>query len=141
MDIYFYHRLLTGGTVMSKNNTTQQNAQYHGSVHTYIIGFVGSVIFTLAAYYMVVSERFSYTTALTAITILAVAQLLIQLVFFLHLGKESKPRWNAMVFSFMLLVVGIVVIGSIWVMNNLHYNMMPSQEIDKKMEYESQKGF
>lgn len=90
---------------------------------------------------MVVSERFSYTTAFTAITILAVAQLLVQLVFFLHMGKESKPRWNAIVFSFMLLVVGIIVIGSIWVMNNLHYNMMPSYEMDEKMKHESQKGF
>lgn len=126
---------------MSKTNTTHQDAHHHGSLRTYTMGFIGSVILTLAAYYMVVSERFSYTTALTAITILAVAQLLVQLVFFLHMGKESKPRWNAIVFSFMLLVIGIIVIGSIWVMNNLHYNMMPSQDMDKKMKYESQKGF
>lgn len=126
---------------MSKTNTSHQDVHHHGSVRTYVIGFVWSVILTLTAYFMVVSERFSYTTVITAISILAVAQLLVQLVFFLHLGKESRPRWNAIVFSFMLLVIGIVVIGSIWVMNNLHYNMMPSQDMDKKMKYESQKGF
>lgn len=126
---------------MSKANTSHQDAHHHGSVRTYVIGFIWSVVLTLAAYFMVVSERFSYTTVIAAISILAVAQLLVQLVFFLHLGKESRPRWNAIVFSFMLLVVGIVVIGSIWVMNNLHYNMMPSHEMDEKMKYESQKGF
>lgn len=120
---------------------TYHKSHHQGSILTYTIGFVASVVFTLLAYYIVVGEKFTYTAALTAITILAVAQLVIQLVFFLHMGKESKPQWNRMVFLFMLLVVGIVVIGTVWVMNNLHYNMMPSEQIDEKMKYESQKGF
>lgn len=128
---------------MSKHIDNNHKPQTHhqGSVLTYSIGFVASVIFTLLAYYIVVGEKFTHTAALTAITVLAVAQLVVQLVFFLHMGKESKPQWNRMVFLFMLLVVGIVVIGTIWVMNNLHYNMMPSEQMDEKMKYESQKGF
>lgn len=53
----------------------------------------------------------------------AISQLLVQLIFFLHLGRESKPRWNILVFLFAALVVLIVVVGSLWIMNNLDYHM------------------
>lgn len=58
---------------------------------------------------------------------LAVFQALIQLIFFLHLGIESKPRWNLMLFFFMVLVIFIVVSGSIWIMHNINYNAMPME--------------
>jgi cytochrome o ubiquinol oxidase operon protein cyoD len=53
---------------------------------------------------------------------IAVVQLIVQMVFFLHLGSGS--RWKLVTFYFTLLVVVIVVIGTIWIMNNLDYNMM-----------------
>ncbi len=53
---------------------------------------------------------------------LAVTQLLVQLLFFLHLGRESKPRWNLIVLAFAVMVVVIVVFGSLWIMKNLQYN-------------------
>ena len=58
------------------------------------------------------------------ISVSAVMQLLIQLIFFLHLNSESKPRWNLTVFLFIILIVGILVIGTLWIMYNLDYNMM-----------------
>jgi cytochrome o ubiquinol oxidase operon protein cyoD len=65
---------------------------------------------------------------------LAVAQLLVQLVFFLHLGREPKPRQNLVVFLFMLLVIGILVIGSLWIMHNLNYHMtMTPKQMDQKL--------
>lgn len=53
----------------------------------------------------------------------AISQLLVQLIFFLHLGRGSNVRWNILVFLFATLVILIVVIGSLWIMNNLDYNM------------------
>ena len=50
-----------------------------------------------------------------------------RLYFFLHLGKETKPRWKLYVFGFMVSVVLIIVFGSIWIMNNLNYRMTPAQ--------------
>lgn len=49
----------------------------------------------------------------------------IQLFFFLHLGQESKPYWNSQLFLFMLTILVILVIGSLWIMHNLSYNVMP----------------
>jgi cytochrome o ubiquinol oxidase operon protein cyoD len=114
----------------------------HGSIFSYTIGLVLSIVFTLLAYYVVVEKVFTQnTTVITGFVGLAIAQLLVQLFFFLHLGKESKPRWNLMTFSFMLLVVGIVVIGSLWIMHNLDYHMMPEHEVDQHMMHERDKGF
>lgn len=126
---------------MAGNKPTNAAGAGHGSLLTYTTGFVLSVILTLAAYYFVVNDSFAYRGLIAIIVGLAVAQLMVQLFFFLHLGKESKPRWNLIVFMFMLLVVAIVVIGSIWIMDNLDYNMMPEHQMDEKMMHERDKGF
>ena len=100
-----------------------------GNVFSYVIGFLLSLLLTLAAYILVYrhvhSLHYEYSHAFLRMSIasLAIAQLLVQLIFFLHLGRESKPRWNLLVFGFALSVVVIVVFGSLWIMNNLDYNM------------------
>jgi cytochrome o ubiquinol oxidase subunit IV len=98
------------------------NESSHGNLKTYVTGFVLSIVLTLAAYMIVVNDIWSRSVILTAIIVLAIVQLFVQLIYFLHLGRESKPRWNLIVLAFAALVVGIVVIGSIWIMNNLNYS-------------------
>jgi cytochrome o ubiquinol oxidase operon protein cyoD len=66
---------------------------------------------------------------------LAIIQLIIQLVFFFHLGREPKPRLNTVSFLFMLMVVGIIGFGSLWIMYNLNYNMM-GQEVETYIQKE-----
>ena len=51
-----------------------------------------------------------------------------QLIFFMHLGRETKPRWKLAVTLMMILVVSILVGGSLWIMSNLTYRMTPTQE-------------
>jgi len=58
---------------------------------------------------------------------LAVTQALVQLIFFMDLGGEAKPRWRLGVLIFMVGVVLIVVFGSLWIMTNLNYHMTPDQ--------------
>lgn len=102
----------------------------HATYRSYITGFVLSLILTLASYSIVLQHvnshhsTFSHTFIVFWIVAFALTQLVVQLVCFLHLGRESKPRWNLAAFSFMILVVVIVVFGSIWIMNNLNYNMV-----------------
>lgn len=107
----------------------------HGSIITYSVGFILSVMLTAEAFLAVSKRIFAGGQLVAFVTALAVAQLLVQLIFFLHLGRESKPRWNLTVFLFMLLVLGIVVIGSLWIMHNLNYNMMP-HEVDQYIHQE-----
>lgn len=106
-----------------------------GNKKTYIIGFVLSVVLTLIAFAVVkthINHQHQYpsdTFVMVSLLSLAVVQLFVQMVFFLHIRRGGKPRWNAWAFAFAVTVVAIVVIGSLWIMSNLNYRMMysPSQ--------------
>lgn len=106
-------------------------SESHGSYMSYIIGFLLSLEFTIAAYLLATNRNLEKQLVIPAIVGLAIAQLLVQLVFFLHLGKESRPRWNLTVLLFAALVVLILVFGSLWIMNNLNYPTMSPAETDK----------
>lgn len=107
----------------------------------YSIGFVGSVLLTVAAYLLVTQTSLSGGVLLTTIIALAVIQFFVQMVYFLHLGEEARPRLRALSFVAMAGVLLLIVFGSIWIMNNLNYHMMSPMETDEHMKQESNKGF
>ena len=98
----------------------------HGSLRSYIIGFASCLLLTALAYLTAVTHDVSDRAAIVIIAVLAIVQCLIQLRRFLHLGDEFKPRWKLAVFTVMLSIVLILVIGSLWIMSNLNYRMMHS---------------
>lgn len=100
----------------------KQPTNHRGSLPSYVIGFAGSLLLTLAAYVIVAEKLLSGWAAVYAIVGLALLQLFVQLLFFLHLGREGKPYWQSQVFIFMVGVVVILVFGSLWIMNNLNYH-------------------
>jgi len=89
---------------------------------SYIVGYVVSIATTLLAYFFVVNKVWPKEALIFVVMGIAVVQLLVQLVFFLHLGRGN--RWKVATFAFALLVVLIVVVGSLWIMHHLDYNMM-----------------
>lgn len=116
------------------------------SLASYIIGFILSLVFTLGAAWIVwehVSSGhtvFAHAVIIPIILALAIAQMIIQLVFFMHLGAGEGSRWN---FGALISTVGIIliiVIGSIWIMDHLNYNMMASPA-DMNAYIQSQDGF
>ena len=102
-----------------------------GNILTYSTGFVLSVLLTVSAYLTVARHLFAGWQLTSALVTLAILQLMVQLVFFLHLGRETKPRWKLLVFWGMLGVLCILVFGSLWIMNNLNYHMMTPQQIQQ----------
>lgn len=113
---------------MSKSKAVVSNHKRdsEASVFSYSIGFILCIFMTIWAY-MAVTGSLSRKTALVIISILAFAQFVTQTFFFLHLGHENKPRWRLSSYLFMIMVVLILFIGSIWIMNNLNYRMTPDQ--------------
>lgn len=111
-----------------------------GMLLSYVTGFLLSLLLTITAYVTAVNQSLSRGALVAVIVGLAIAQLLVQLIFFLHLGRESKPRFNLTIFLFMLLVLGILVIGSLWIMNNLNYHMTPHQMEEQLLEQYSEGG-
>ena len=96
----------------------------HGSVKTYLIGFILSVILTVIPFWMVMNGTASQGVILATVVGMAVVQILVHLVCFLHMNTSSDERWNLIAFLFTMLIIGIVVIGSLWIMYNLNINMM-----------------
>ena len=97
------------------------------SAKPYVFGFVASLAFTLGAYFSITHHLFARRELIVLITVLALAQFITQLVFFLHLLEERGPRWKLLVFFSMIGVVLILVVGSLWIMNNLNYHMSLQQ--------------
>lgn len=105
-----------------------------GNELTYITGFILSLGLTMTAYLLVkkhLSTHHLYPSdhfMLVSLIFLAIVQLSVQLIFFLHLDRERKPRWNLQVMFFMLIILLIIVIGSLWIMANLNYRMADSPQ-------------
>jgi cytochrome o ubiquinol oxidase operon protein cyoD len=96
----------------------------HGTVGSYLVGFVLAVVLTAASFWLVLHGGFSRETAVPGLAVLAAVQIVVHLVFFLHLNGSSSQRWNVTAFAFTVLTVAIVVGGTLWVMHNVTMNMM-----------------
>lgn len=90
-----------------------------------LIGLIASIILTIGAYRLTQEDLLSRPALLWTIAFLGAVQALLQLIFFLHIGIEAKPRWNLLIFLFMVLLIMILIGGSLWIMYNLNYHMMP----------------
>jgi cytochrome o ubiquinol oxidase subunit IV len=108
-------------------------AEYKRTLNKYVSGFVLSIALTMASYLLVQAhlgsgkQVLAQPTILIAILVFAVAQLAVQLIFFLHLAEEHRPRWRLLLFALAVVFVLILVIGSIWIMANLGYHSPASQ--------------
>lgn len=111
------------------------HAAGHGSLKGYMIGFGLSVILTAIPFILVIAGVFD-SKLLTAFLVmaLAVVQIIVHMVYFLHMNPRSEGGWTMMALIFTLVIVGITLAGSLWVMHHLNANMMPmSPEMMKNM--------
>jgi cytochrome o ubiquinol oxidase operon protein cyoD len=96
----------------------------HGTFKSYITGFIISVILTVVPFWLVMDHSLGRESLILAISILAVIQIVVQLMFFLHMNSRSEGGWNMIAFLFTVLIILILVIGSLWIMFHLNHNMM-----------------
>jgi cytochrome o ubiquinol oxidase subunit IV len=107
-----------------------------GSFSSYVIGFILSLALTLVAYLVIAQHMFSKKVLILTIVGLAFVQMIIQLIFFFHLTKEAKPRWNLQIFLAMFFLIAIIVGGSLWIMFNLDERVMPSMTSPKDLHHQ-----
>lgn len=109
-----------------------------GHVHVtqkeYVTGFVLSVILTAIPFAMVMGKWFesSTTTALWVLGLGAV-QIVVHMIFFLHMNRKAEGGWTMLAFLFTLLLVVITLVGSLWVMFHLDANLMPATNHDLRI--------
>ena len=106
-----------GGTVAGES---------HASVKSYMIGFVLSIVLTAIPFGLVMDAGhygFTTGTVIAAVLLLAVVQVFVHVVYFLHMDRSAEQRWNVVAFAFTVMILVIVVSGSVWIMHNATSNM------------------
>jgi len=99
----------------------------HGSLREYLTGFLLSVVLTAIPFWLVMGDVLPSKVATVAIILVfAVVQMLVHMVYFLHLNTRSEGGWNMLAIIFTLVLVVITIAGSLWVMYNMNEKMMPS---------------
>jgi cytochrome o ubiquinol oxidase operon protein cyoD len=103
----------------------QHDGPAHGSLRGYLTGFGLSVVLTAIPFGLVMSGALASAQA-TAIAIIgcAIVQIIVHMVYFLHMNTKSDGGWTFMAMIFTIVLVAIALSGSLWVMYHLTHNMM-----------------
>ncbi|WP_423594761.1 cytochrome o ubiquinol oxidase subunit IV [Roseateles sp. MS654] len=107
-----------------------EDVGYHATVKGYVIGFLLSVILTAIPFWLVMAKVIpsSTTTGLVLLGFAAV-QIVVHMVYFLHMNSKVEGGWSMLSLIFTIAVVVIMLAGSIWVMFHLNSNMMPVHDM------------
>ncbi|MDR6873807.1 cytochrome o ubiquinol oxidase operon protein cyoD [Bosea sp. BE125] len=108
------------------------HVEAHGSFRGYLTGFLLSVVLTAIPFWLVMNNVLDNKQA-TAIIIMAfaVVQIVVHMVFFLHMNGRSEGGWTMLALIFTIILVVIALTGSLWVMYHLNTNMMPGHDMSQ----------
>ncbi len=98
----------------------------HGSFKSYVTGFVLAVILTAIPFWLVMGKVIDKSSTAGLVLLgLAAVQIVVHMVYFLHMNSKSEGGWNMLALIFTVMLVVIMLSGSIWVMYHMNHNMMP----------------
>jgi cytochrome o ubiquinol oxidase operon protein cyoD len=95
----------------------------------YVIGLVLAGGLTAVSFYIARGGLFWPPSIPTALIVLAIAQMGVHLVFFLHVTSGPDSTNNVLALAFGVLIVFLIIAGSLWIMSNLDHNMLPMDQI------------
>ncbi|MFZ6732947.1 cytochrome o ubiquinol oxidase subunit IV [Undibacterium sp. Ji42W] len=113
----------------------------HGSLKEYATGFILAVILTAIPFWLVMGKVMnkSSTTGMVLLVFAAI-QIVVHMVYFLHMNSKSEGGWTMLALLFTGMLVFIMMSGSLWVMYHLNHNMMPGMMHEAETKPESIKG-
>ena len=104
----------------------------HGTLRDYLIGFGLSVILTAIPFWLVMSGVLPSKNLTGFIVVgFAAVQIVVHMVFFLHMNGKMEGGWTLLALIFTVIVVVITLAGSLWVMYHLNTNMMPTHDMSR----------
>jgi cytochrome o ubiquinol oxidase operon protein cyoD len=98
-------------------------------LRTYLIGLGLAIVMTMASFWAAQTHLIYGPGVSVAIVVLAIAQMGIHLVFFLHITTAPDNANNVLALAFGILIACLVIFGSLWIMANLNHNMLPMQQM------------
>jgi cytochrome o ubiquinol oxidase operon protein cyoD len=105
----------------------------HSTLKGYLAGFVLSVALTAIPFWLVIGRVFDRPAATGVVIIgFAAVQIVVHMVYFLHMNTKSEGGWTLLALLFTLVLVVIALSGSLWVMYHLNHNMMPASMHDMR---------
>lgn len=102
---------------------TEKHEHAEGSYRSYTLGFLFSIIATIIPFLLLMYHLASGSAFVAIAVAAALIQLLVQLVLFLHLKFNKKSSTNLVILVYTLVLVGAIVVGTLWIMRNLSTNM------------------
>jgi cytochrome o ubiquinol oxidase operon protein cyoD len=94
-----------------------------GGLWGYVLGFGLAILLTAASFVAAQTDLIYQPAVISALVVLAIAQMGVHLVFFLHITTGPDNTNNVLALAFGVLIVALVVLGSIWIMANLNENL------------------
>jgi cytochrome o ubiquinol oxidase subunit IV len=104
-------------------------APLRAELQGYLLGLAISIVLTLLSFWAIGTKLIYGPGIMMAIVVLAIAQMGVHLVFFLHLTTAPDNANTVLAIAFGVLIVGLIVFGSVWVMYHLNHNMVPMREL------------
>jgi cytochrome o ubiquinol oxidase subunit IV len=100
-----------------------------GGIGTYLIGLGLATLLTIVSFFVARTTLVWQPSIPVALAVLAIAQMGVHLVFFLHVTTGPDNVNNVMALAFGVLIVLLVITGSLWIMAHMNHNMMPMDQI------------
>jgi len=100
-----------------------------GPWSSYLTGFVLAAALTIASFWLASSHLLTPASLIAALVVLAIGQMLVHLIFFLHITTAPAQKTNILALLLTLLIIALVVIGSVWIMSQLNDHMMPTDQL------------
>lgn len=98
----------------------------HVTLKGYLTGFILAAILTAIPFWLVMGNVIpDHFVAALVVMAFAAVQIVVHMVFFLHMGPKVEGGWSLMALIFTLIILAIALVGSLWVMYHLNLNMMP----------------
>lgn len=103
----------------------------HGTRRGYVTGFLLSVVLTAIPFWLVMSGIVTDTRVTAGLIMAAAAvQIVVHMIFFLHMNTRSEAGWTFMALMFTIVILVICIAGSVWVMYHMNQNMMPQMRME-----------
>ena len=95
----------------------------------YLTGLGLAVLLTATSFFVAGTSLVWEPSIPVALVVLAIAQMGVHVVFFLHITTGADNTNNVLALAFGILIVMLVMTGSLWIMTNLNHNMMPMDQL------------
>lgn len=113
----------------------------HVTMGDYVKGFILAVILTAIPFYLVMNNVITdRSTAVAVLGLFAIVQVLVHMVYFLHMNGKIQGGWTMLSTIFTVIFLAIAISGTLWVMFHMNTNMMPGHEMQQSAGHADHAG-